>query len=482
VKTRKKHRNFFSKHRAASFFYSAVLLFMLIFLNGCMAKGNMAFNPPVDSESFIISGNLSVKEIVNTDLLKPSIKEGLAKIKDFSVFKVYAGELSAPVSKTGSFKLAGVPFSDDLVLRAKAEKLEFLLRISPHQLLYTNLGAVEINIQSTAEAMIYLEGKRDKKNLTPADIKAREYEADVYALRENIRKSLMLADEAVKDNVLEVPVVKETAYQVSAKILEREAKLRDANSALFNSFRRKDVELLKKIVSPSFSNDWDPASSWTDLLISLQEVFKNSEFATLNNNILDLELLPNNRARIRTKTEALLKSEITDHTIAAGTWISDTEWSLEGTAWKVLKNLPYKKGHPLQPDADGRWGEVAQAHRDFLAAGVAEEIDKIKNAVSLNFTNDFDMTSTYNDFIVTTQRRFNFFDVKDADYKIEKITFTADNEAEVKCSGFVTAYSYLMGTDVKSGNVTAVITWRKEDGSWKIYRNLPYKFTHPLNR
>ncbi|EKD81567.1 MAG: hypothetical protein ACD_39C01744G0001, partial [uncultured bacterium] len=63
--TRKKFR---PKRRYGNFFYSIILLAMLILFNGCTGKGDLRFNPLPDSSIFTLSGQIKLPEIVETDL------------------------------------------------------------------------------------------------------------------------------------------------------------------------------------------------------------------------------------------------------------------------------------------------------------------------------------------------------------------------------------------------------------------------------
>ena len=70
-------------------------------------------------------------------------------------------------------------------------------------------------------------------------------------------------------------------------------------------------------------------------------------------------------------------------------------------------------------------------------------------------------------------------DVKIAEYSVDSIEFTGSDRARVRCRANVRVISLLPGIDIDSGNIEAIVEWRKEDGIWKIFRNLPYRFNHP---
>jgi hypothetical protein len=87
--------------------------------------------------------------------------------------------------------------------------------------------------------------------------------------------------------------------------------------------------------------------------------------------------------------------------------------------------------------------------------------------------------STYTDLASCTQSRFNAMDVKLANYSIDSIDFYESGKARVRCSAQVRVISLIPGIDIDSGSIKAVVEWRREDGVWKVWRNLPYRFTHP---
>ncbi|HPW59972.1 MAG TPA: hypothetical protein PLK58_15085, partial [Candidatus Rifleibacterium sp.] len=161
------------------------------------------------------------------------------------------------------------------------------------------------------------------------------------------------------------------------------------------------------------------------------------------------------------------------------TYMFDAIWRKEGTFWKVFRNMPYRDTHPTQIGADARWGEISAAHHELQAALAVEKLDVFASRISQTFGNDFDVTSTRNDLLVTAQSRFNAMDVKIAEYSIDSIEFNGLDKAQVHCRANVRVISLIPGIDIDSGPIKAVVEWRKEDGFWKIARNLPYRFNHP---
>ncbi len=463
--------------RQGSLIYSAILFSIMIFLNGCTGKGDLRFNPTPDGSEFAISGKLSLPEIVETGLAA-SIRAELGKISDFSTFTIRAGEITVRAAKDGSFSLKEVPFSQTMVLRAESGKIAMLRRVTEDDLFYSDLSNLTINLQTTAEALVYQQGLLLDKNLTPADIRAREYEAQVASITTAIKLMLQLPATAVNKTVLDLPAVTTPAKNTAANVLERETVLKDANSILRHTLMRKDLDLLKVYISPSFGNDWDSASSWKDAIDHFTGLFKEFSFDEITWRVVDSEFLPENKARIRTEVKIKLRDLGSEQIVRDKTYNFDAVWRLEGTFWKVFRNMPYRDSHPTQIGADARWGEIAAAHSELQAALAVENLAVFSNRISNVFGNDFDVTSTKNDLLVTAQSRFNAMDVKIAQYVIDSVDFHGTDQASVKCHANVRVINLIPGVDIDSGNIEALVEWRREDGIWKVFRNLPYRFSH----
>ena len=71
--------------------------------------------------------------------------------------------------------------------------------------------------------------------------------------------------------------------------------------------------------------------------------------------------------------------------------------------------------------------------------------------------------------------------MKSATYTIKLIEFITNDLAQVHCSSQVRLINIKTGHDVDTGPINAIVDWRREDGVWKLGRNLPYKFSHPRN-
>ena len=462
--------------RPGNLLYSIILLSMMLFLNGCTGKGDLRFKPAPDGSEFDISGKLKLSEIVETDLTG-----SLGTVSDFTKFKILAEGVSAQVGKDGSFSLQNVPFSQSMLLRAEAGKIALLRRVSEDELFFSDLSKLEVNLQTTAEALVWQQGLLLDKNLTAADIRAREYETTITSIVTAIKLSLQLPKNSVPKTVLDLPAVVNPAKTAASSILERELLLKDANSVLRHVMIRKDINLLQVYLSPSFSNDWDSTSSWDDAIAYFRELFRDFDFEEITWRVVDTEFLPDSRARVRTEVKLKLKGIISEAIVREKTYVFDALWRMEGNFWKVFRNMPYRDSHPTQVGADARWGEIADAHRELQAALAVENLEVFSNRISQVFGNDYDFTSTRNDLLLATQKRFNAMDVKIANYSIDSIEFFAVDKAKVHCSAQVRVINLVPGVDVDTGAIKAIVEWRKEDGIWKIFRNLPYRFSHPLS-
>ena len=463
--------------RRAHRFYSIILLAMILVFNGCTShKGDLRFNSPSTGDIFNISGRISLPEIIETD----SARASLTTLTDFSNFKLTAGETTTQADKNGNFYLSGVNFSDSLVIGAISNKIALLRRVTADELCYSDLSNIEIDVNSTAEAMIYLQGVLLKKDLTPADIRAREYVDGIASLTSAIKLSMQLPKTSISKTNLELPAVVAASKEVALKCISRDNVLKEANTVLRHAFLRKDLDLVKLYISPSFGNDWDTTSNWDDVVNYFEKLFSNNDFVTLTWEIMETELLENSTARIRTKVNAVIRENTNNEIACNKTWTFDALWRLEGTIWKLYRNMPYRDTHPTQVDADLRWGEISSAHAELQAAINREDLDALGSRISDAFRNAFDGNSTKTELLLVAAQRFNNMDVKISDYSIESIKFTGNESAEVTCTGRVKVINILLGKDIDSGLVKAKVVWHKEDGVWRIYRDLPYKFTHPV--
>lgn len=463
-------------------FYSIFILVLMLFMSGCASeRKGLQFKEELEGDKFRISGKIHIPEIIETDLAGiASARGSLTTLKDYRKFKIYANGVSAQADRDGNFTLKGVPYSEDLVLKAEANKLVFLLRITGTDLYFTDLSNLRINLRTTVEGLVYQKGVELNKELAPGDIRAREYVTEVDALVNSLRLVAQMNPDNVSSNILKVPVVANGAKALAGKVVPRESVLIEANSVLRNIMILKDMDLLRAYFSPSFTNDWELASNYEDLLVNMESFFKGYEIINLTWDMLESEFLPESSARIRTRITATLKDKISEETLSPKTYVFDAYWRKEGSFWKIYKNFPYKATHPSQVGADVLWGEISDVIASLNAALAVEDIEVFERHISKSFTNDFDRSSSYTDVISLAMKRFNEMDVKVSEYAIEDITpMTSDSSyALVKCSGRVKAYNLLPGIDVESGVVNATIQWRKEDGVWKIFKNLPYKFIH----
>ena len=466
--------------RVTKAFIIFIALSAIALISGCTGKGDLTFKKLPSTAEYDISGQIVLPEIIETDL-KTSLRHALMSISDFTTFNVSSGNLSVSADASGNFSIKNIPFSDSIVLKAKSNKIELLKRVYPNELDFTDLSQTKIDIDSTAKALIWQFAKDSNKELTLADISAREYAPYVASVSYAIKLALQMPDSSVTNSILEVPAVATPAKSAAAIISSREYILRDSNSVFRNILLRKDLDLLKVYISPSFSNDWDSTSNWNDIISYFTTIFAEKKVLDVEWNVQDIELTPENTARVRTEAKLFLKDILSDQNIETQKFTFDAIWRKEGSFWKIMKNLPYRLDHPSQVGADTRWGELAEIHTKLKAAIAVEDTNTLESYISDNFRNDFDVTSNKNDLIKTAQARFNAMDVKISTYAINKITFTGTDSAEVDCTGQVKVINLIPGLDIDSGSIHSIIEWRRENGVWKIFRNLPYRFTHPKN-
>lgn len=459
--------------------YSLFVFSLIILLNGCQTGGNLKFKETSPENTFTISGRISIPEIIETELAG-SLRSALTTLNDFTKFKISAEGVTAQVNKDGTFSLKNVPFSDKMVLKADANKLSLMLRVTETDLYFNDLTNVTINLRTTAEALIFLKGLESEKNLTPGDIRAREYTDEIDNLINAIKLVSQLSPSSVSQPILDLPAVAQPAKALAEKILEREANLKDANGVLRNMLFLKDINLLKTYFSASFKNDWDSSSNHDDLISAFEGYFAQYTFENVAWDVTESEFLPDNIARIRTRVTATIKDNVSEEVKKPITYNFDAYWRKEGTFWKLYKNFPYKSTHPKDAGANSTWGEIADIIKQLNEALSTEDITVFENYISQSFTNDFDTSSSYTDLIMTAQIRFVEMDVKISEYSVDRITFISSdaNYADVVCSGRVKVFNILPGVDIDSEKVSATVQWRKEGTTWKIFKNLPYKFAH----
>ncbi|NLI76906.1 MAG: hypothetical protein GX442_10750 [Candidatus Riflebacteria bacterium] len=456
-------------------------LLLLALATSCVNEGDLRFNPVSPGEKYRLAGSLVVPELTESDLLA-SARGPAAEIKaisDFSVFTLTAGGKTTRPAKDGSFVLADVPFGPDLVLTATAGKVTLMKRLYPRDLRMTDVSKLKVTLDSTVRALLWQKAHARDVELTEWDIAAREYEPALASLTTALKLALQLPKGSVPTTVLALPAVDTPATALAAAILPREADLREAWSVLQNALMNEKADLLSHYLSPEFTNDWDSTSSWHDFNEAMAAYFKACVIASASYTILDMEFLPGEQARIRTAGQVQGRYEISEIPFDTGVYTSDVFWRKEGTFWKIRRNLPYRPGHPTQVMADSRWGEIARAHADLQTAIFREDLATLEKHVSPTFGNDWDVNSTYADLLNTARSRFNACDVKTASFTIRFIDIIDDTHARVHCSADVLVIRLAPGVDAGTGPIRAVVDWRREDGVWKLYRNLPYRFTHP---
>ncbi len=454
----------------------------MLLVTGC-DQGNLRFNPLPTGEYYTLSGIVSLAgfpvegDLVDTGAINPS----LLVMSDYSKFQLTAGGKSAWAAKDGTFTVSKAPYSTELVLEAKAGKVALRRRLFPRDLRETDTTRLSVTVDTTAVALIWERAHLMGKELTEWDIAAREFEPHIASVTRAIRLALQIQPSAVSGTILDLEMVKAPVLEAAQAIQPCEATLREAHRVLENAVLREDHDLIAQYVSTSFTNDWDSSATWLDLLTKTAGYFDTYDFSVASWTIIDMELMPGGKARIRIAAEAFWSDFFSGTDGSTGVYSSDVFWQREGTFWKIVRNMPYKDGDPRQLGADARWGEIATAHARLQAALGSENLDVLRELVSENFGNDWDNHSTFSDLIETAQARFNACDVKIATYAIESVGFNGQDLATVHCSAQVRVIRLIPGVDVDSGPISAVITWRRENGTWKLFRNLPYRFSHPTN-
>ncbi|MBF0547791.1 MAG: hypothetical protein HQM08_25360 [Candidatus Riflebacteria bacterium] len=469
------------KNSRLRFLIISIVLFCIS--SGCVNHGNLTFRDVPQPEEYQISGKIILSDPVESDLLG-SMRQAMPDLitnPNFSKFILNASALSVGVATDATFMIQNVPFSNTLVLNAVAGKVALKKRLYPDELRETDLSRTTINIDSTAKAMIWEKGSLIGKDLTLADITAREYAPLVATLATAIKLSLQLPKSSVIATVLDTDMVQIPAKSAAQAIIPREKTLTEAFSVLQNIILRKDSNLFQHYISPDFGNDWDSTANYSDCLAAIQRYFKEYDFNTASYTIHQMEFLPDNKAIVRVSFQLEMIDISSGLPVTSPIYTTDVGWELEGTMWKIYRNLPYKPGDPTQLGADSRWGEISRAHASLQLALVREELATMSQYISENFGNDWDLNSTKNDLLETARVRFLNDDVKVATYSIKTIEFIGSDSAKIRCSGEVRVISHTLGIDLDWGAVNAVVQWRREVDGWKLFRNLPYKLNHPRN-
>ncbi|HEY9069191.1 MAG TPA: hypothetical protein VIV61_02985 [Candidatus Ozemobacteraceae bacterium] len=465
------HRNF------------AVLIAVLTMIVSAGCNTGLQFNPLPAGEYYTLAGSISLTDPVEGDLVtaSPTVRPSLMTMSDYTKFQLVSGDRTSWAARDGTFTLTKVPFSAETVLEARAGKIALRRRLFPRDLRETDVSKLRITVESTAIALIWERAHQMGKELTEWDIAAREYQPAIASVTRAIRFALQMAPANVPGTILGLEMVKTPVLDAASLIEPRESTLREALRVLENAVLRENHDLIANYVSTSFGNDWDSSASWRDLLERTGTYFDGYDIPVASWTMLDMELLPGSKARIRLAMEARWSHFFSGTDGTTGVFVSDILWQKEGTFWKIIRNFPYKPTDPRQVGADARWGQIAAAHAELQAALGNENMTVLESLVSPNFGNDWDLNSTWTDLMETAKARFDACDVKIATYSIGTIEFNGPDLARVHCSAQVRVIRLLPGIDVDSGPINAIVEWRRESGVWKLARNLPYRFSHPTN-
>jgi hypothetical protein len=450
---------------------------------GCLNQGNLTLIPPAPDETYVLSGSISLPEPVETDLMLSwrSPLADAAVLADFSKFKISTETRYSYAEKTGAFSLSKVPYSETMILTASSGKVALQRRIYPDDLKTTSLTNLTIDLDTTARALIWTKAFELKKVLTEADIAAREHQNLVASVTQALKLALLMPSGDVPKTILDLAMVLNPAVTAANAIQPRETGLVEAHEVIYQNILREDRTILSYYISTGFSNDFDSTSNYSDFMSAITGYFADNVMKTASYTILQMEFLTGDQARVRIAMEASYTNYFSGLDGQTLRYTSDVFWKREGTFWKILRNVPYRSTHPTQVDVDGRWGELSRAHSELQEALFRENMDTLKGLVSLTFANDWDAYSTYGDMLNTAKARFDAMDVRVASYSVHSIEFQGNEYARVSCSGQVKVVSLQSGQEIDSGVVKAVVDWRRENGTWKLFRNLPYRFSHPRN-
>ncbi|MFZ2959917.1 MAG: hypothetical protein WA705_23810 [Candidatus Ozemobacteraceae bacterium] len=472
------HRPPFVRYRTKRLF-PVVIIFLFTAL-GCVNRGDLRLQPLPEGESYTLAGNIILTDLVEKDLLASRL-EDIAHVTDFSTFLVSAGGKQVHANKDGTFRIEKVPFATDLVLSVSANKLLLKRRLYPRDQRMTDVTKLKVSLESTIAAVIWEKAHAAGIELTEADIAAREYASMVDEIVGNLRLTLQIPKKDVPKTLLDLPVIANATNNAAGKILAREAILTESLSVVQNIFIRRDLELLENYLSPDFGNDWDTTSGYHDCITAMNILFQKYEVRNASYTLHQMEFIPGDQARVRISYQLDLFDTNLGMGHSTDIYTTDMIWRREGTFWKILRNAPYKIGDPTQLGADSRWGDIARAHVALQYAVAHEEIATFGTYISENFCNDWDVRSTKSDLLECAKNRFFACDVKIASYTIRSIDFIGTDLAKVHCSGQVRVIKLVPGVDIDWGTVNAAIEWKRENGSWKLARNLPYRFSHPRN-
>lgn len=449
---------------------------------GCLQKGDMRFNPLPTEETYTLGGRILLPEVVESDLMLVSVREPLAVIgavSDFSKFVVSAGGLSAQVKADGTFRLPSVRFTNDLVLSIAYGKVMLRKRLYPRNLRQTDVTKLEVSLDSTVRALAWEAAHAQGIEISEADIAAREYAPLVASAVTALRLALQLPKKSVPKTVLDLDMVIRPVRTLATAVEPREDLLTESLSVVQNAVLNRNADLLAHYLSPDFSNDWDTQAGFHDFMSEMDWLFGTYIVHTASYTVHQMEFLPGSQARIRISYGLGLEQAFSAERLLSPVYTADMLWRKEGDFWKILRNAPYKKTDPTQVGADARWGEIARAHAALQETMYRENIATLGSHISDNFGNDWDIYSTKSDLLESANRRFLACDVKIATYTIRSIDFIGTDLARVHVTARVRVIKLALGIDLDWGTINAVIDWRREAGGWKIFRNLPYKFSHP---
>ena len=462
-----------------------ILAFSLALLwlgTGCTGHGDLRIADRPSDEYYHVAGKILLPEVTESDLLAsvrgPALD--IALITDFSKFVVSAGT-AAPrnAEKSGEFELLEVKVADDLMLQAKAGKVVLLRHIYLRDLRETDTRQIDLSLMTTAKALIWKRAKASNIELTEADISAREYEPYLASITTALKFALQMPDTDVPTTILDLAMVTGPVAAAVKVIIPREKDIREAYSVFENALLKENGLMLEYLISPDFSNDWDTESSFADFHKTVNAYFLDYDITAASYTIHELEFLPGEKVRARVSGELSGVDRFSGFPVRTAIYVCDTYWQREGTFWKIRRNLPYKLTHPTQVGADARWGEIARSHALLQDACYREDMEVFKTLFSTGFGNDWDVYSTYTELLLTAKKRFDLSDTKLASYTIRTIDFVTPELAEVRVIFQVKVISHASGYDIDSGPMYAVVDWKLEDGIWKVYRNLPYKTSHP---
>ncbi len=470
------------RYRIARVILLLPALAIISLATGCTGHGDLRFAPFPAEEHYTVAGRINLTAITESDLMMSvrGIAADLAAVVDFSKFVVSCGTAAAKnAEKSGDFELASVKPADDLLLQAQAGKVVLLRHVYLRDLRETDSRKLDISLLSTAKALVWKKARENKVELTDADISAREYEPWLASITTALKFALQMPAKDVPKTILDLSMVTTPVTAAAKVIIPREKLVREAYSVLENALLNESERMLQYLISPDFSNDWDTESSYTDFQKTLADYFTTYDITVASWSIQELEFLPGEIVRARVFAQVTARHRVTELEHQTALYHTDTYWQREGTYWKIRRNLPYKPTHPTQIGADARWGEIARAHVLLRDATYREDMEVFKALFSTGFGNDWDIESTYTDFLLQTKKQFDENDTQLASYTIRSIDFVTSELAKVRVSFHLKFISHATGYIEDWGLTNAVVDWKYEDGVWRVFRNFPYKKTHP---